>query len=43
MSYKAEVPWPELRPLCHSDRFRAPDFDSGAQAFLEEVNENELD
>ena len=29
----------EVRELCHSDRFRAPDFDRGAQSFLEEVNE----
>lgn len=29
----------EVRKLCHSDRFRAPDFDRGAQSFLEEVNE----
>jgi len=25
----------EVRALCHSERFRAPDFDSGAQGFLE--------
>ena len=32
----------EVRGLCHSDRFRAPDFDGGAQEFLEEVKENGL-
>jgi len=25
----------EIRKLCHSDRFRAPDFDRGARKFLE--------
>ena len=27
----------EVRALCHSERFRAPDFDSGAQRFLAEL------
>lgn len=27
----------EVRGLCHSERFRAPDFDSGAQRFLEDA------
>jgi hypothetical protein len=29
----------EVRALCHSERWRAPDFDSEAQAFLKEMED----